>query len=108
MNVPIEAWGPSISSTIIEAFSNEMLNEPYESFIPTGFWDIPLEVKTKYPTYKAECNLPDCSICQIPIKKGEVITRLPCDNQVSHAFHKDCIAEWLKNNSTCPNCRSEV
>lgn len=104
MNVPIEAWGPSISSTIIEAFSSELLNEP---LVPTGFWDIPVEVK-KYPTYKAECKLPACTICQKTIKKGEIITRLPCDNEVSHAFHKDCISPWLQNNSTCPNCRSEV
>jgi len=99
--------GPTVTSSILEAFGAQEDN----FWLPEteSFWQIPEpEVKSKYPTYAAECDLPDCTICQKPIKKGEKITRLPCKNEVSHAFHKDCISPWLQNNSTCPNCRSEV
>tara|TARA_Y100000389_G_scaffold198292_1_gene234519 strand:- start:8182 stop:8544 length:363 start_codon:yes stop_codon:yes gene_type:complete len=97
--------GPSVTSSILEAFGAQEDN----FWLPETFWqeEIP-EVKSKYPTYAAECDLADCTICQKPIKKGEKITRLPCKNEVSHAFHKDCISPWLQNNNTCPNCRSEV
>ena len=44
----------------------------------------------------------DCSICLTNIKKSS--NTLSCN----HTFHKDCIDEWLKNNSTCPNCRTTV
>ena len=44
----------------------------------------------------------DCSICLTNIKKSS--HTLSCN----HTFHKDCIDEWLKNNSTCPNCRTTV
>lgn len=98
---------PTVTSAILEAFEDNFWLAETDSFWQTP--EAPEESpKSKYPTYAAECDLPDCTICQKPIKKGEKITRLPCDNEVSHAFHKDCISPWLRNNSTCPNCRSEV
>ena len=105
-----DQWEPTVvnrgpTSSILEAFGAQENN----FWLPETFWseEIP-EVRSKYPTYAAECDLPDCTICQVPIKKGDKITRLPCKNEVSHAFHKDCILPWLRNNNTCPNCRSEV
>lgn len=63
--------------------------------------------KVRVPTYKSEFDLGECSICQGEIKKGQVVCRLPCQNEVSHAFHKECIQPWLESNNSCPNCRSE-
>jgi len=30
---------------------------------------------------------------------------MPCN---AHCFHEDCIKKWLKNNSVCPSCRTQV
>jgi hypothetical protein len=62
----------------------------------------------KVPTFKCEADLGDCSICFDTIRKGQMMCRLPCKNEVSHAFHKKCIEPWLKTNNTCPNCRSKI
>ena len=59
-------------------------------------------------TYKAEADIGQCTICFEPMKKGEVVMRLPCQAEVSHAFHKKCVQPWLEKNNTCPNCRSTI
>ena len=41
-----------------------------------------------------------CTICL------EVVSETPL--KCGHVFHKKCIKQWLKNNDTCPNCRTEV
>ena len=40
-----------------------------------------------------------CSICLNSIIDAQY---LPC----GHYYHKKCINKWLKNNNTCPFCRS--
>ena len=46
-----------------------------------------------------------CSICLDYYDDPEIkLNKLSCN----HVFHKDCIQEWLKNNNTCPECRSEI
>lgn len=64
--------------------------------------------RARIATFKCEGDLGECSICQTQMKKGEMICRLPCQETVSHAFHKDCISPWLERNNTCPNCRSQL
>lgn len=64
--------------------------------------------RSKVSTFKAEADLNECSICQEQIKKGQMMCRLPCQNTVSHAFHRDCVMPWLDKNNTCPNCRSKI
>ena len=60
------------------------------------------------PVYTAEGDLTECTICQDKIKKGDAFRRLPCGITVNHCFHKECIDPWLANNTTCPNCRSDI
>lgn len=60
-------------------------------------------------TDKSKTEYPDCSICLEPIKaktnvQQEKTTELKCH----HFFHNECIQEWLKINSSCPNCRASV
>lgn len=46
-----------------------------------------------------------CSICLSEFIEGENIKMLPNCN---HAFHPDCIDEWLEKRCNCPFCRTTV
>jgi len=46
-----------------------------------------------------------CSICYNEFKKGETMTTIPI---CGHDFHFECIGLWLKSQSTCPCCRSNI
>jgi hypothetical protein len=52
-----------------------------------------------------ECISDKCTICLSKFENNSDICFLKC----KHIFHKECIHEWLKNNSNkCPICRNEV
>ncbi|XP_063632392.1 uncharacterized protein LOC134803523 isoform X2 [Cydia splendana] len=46
-------------------------------------------------------SLEECSICFEIMLKDQDLTSLPC----SHNFHSACLAPWLAEQQTCPNCR---
>lgn len=50
--------------------------------------------------FKYEEN--ECSICLIELRVAPNIVALPC----YHVFHEDCIKDWLKKRSVCPNCNN--
>eukprot|EP01087_Luapelamoeba_hula_P002577 TRINITY_DN1223_c0_g1_i1.p1 TRINITY_DN1223_c0_g1~~TRINITY_DN1223_c0_g1_i1.p1 ORF type:complete len:319 (-),score=62.49 TRINITY_DN1223_c0_g1_i1:203-1159(-) len=43
----------------------------------------------------------NCTICQEDFVSGDNATKLPC----THAYHSDCVLQWLKDHHTCPVCR---
>ena len=45
-----------------------------------------------------------CAVCQEQFEYGEDVCMLHC----LHAYHKDCLSQWLKDHSRCPNCRRNV
>ncbi len=52
-------------------------------------------------------NNEECSICLSTLSKFAISSKshtLACN----HTYHKDCIDEWFKTNSTCPLCRCNV
>ncbi|KAL3530303.1 hypothetical protein ACH5RR_009625 [Cinchona calisaya] len=52
-----------------------------------------------------ESNLKSpCPICLEELHLGSKATCLPC----SHAFHGDCVVQWLEVSHMCPLCRYEL
>ena len=46
----------------------------------------------------------NCTICLEDFKVKDKVIYLPC----FHLFHKDCIINWVKLNSTCPLCKINI
>ncbi|PIN11683.1 hypothetical protein CDL12_15713 [Handroanthus impetiginosus] len=47
----------------------------------------------------------ECAVCLARFEDIEVLRLLP---KCKHAFHIDCIGQWLEQHSTCPICRQTV
>eukprot|EP01062_Namystynia_karyoxenos_P005232 TRINITY_DN11848_c0_g1_i2.p1 TRINITY_DN11848_c0_g1~~TRINITY_DN11848_c0_g1_i2.p1 ORF type:complete len:1698 (+),score=337.73 TRINITY_DN11848_c0_g1_i2:110-5095(+) len=45
-----------------------------------------------------------CSVCLTEYVSGDTLIRLPCH----HAFHRECVADWLTESGGCPLCRQSV
>ncbi|XP_044489921.1 E3 ubiquitin ligase BIG BROTHER-related-like isoform X1 [Mangifera indica] len=45
-----------------------------------------------------------CVICRVDYEDGETLTLLSCQ----HAYHSECINDWLRINKVCPICLTEV
>lgn len=47
----------------------------------------------------------ECAVCLAKFEDVEILRLLP---KCKHAFHIDCIDQWLEKHSTCPLCRRKV
>jgi len=47
-----------------------------------------------------------CDICILEFEVGDEVAWSP-NLHCSHAFHKDCILDWLVRKPTCPSCRQD-
>ena len=56
-----------------------------------------------YPFVKQSDEV-TCSICLCDIEEQEQVKKLIC----KHVYHEGCIMGWLKNNSTCPVCKTSL
>lgn len=57
------------------------------------------------------CVIPEtsCAVCQCDYEPGETLRSLSCGGgKARHAFHRDCIDQWLVLHATCPVCRARV
>ncbi|KAJ1299017.1 hypothetical protein BS78_01G499200 [Paspalum vaginatum] len=48
----------------------------------------------------------ECAIClrDLHAAEEEKLRAMPC----SHAFHQECIFQWLRGNAVCPLCRHQL
>uniref|UniRef100_A0A7S2R9H4 RING-type domain-containing protein n=1 Tax=Mucochytrium quahogii TaxID=96639 RepID=A0A7S2R9H4_9STRA len=51
----------------------------------------------------ADCD-ENCAICLNRYVVNEKVLSLPC----KHAFHEDCVINWLRLHNSCPNCRTPL
>jgi hypothetical protein len=53
-----------------------------------------------------QTTVPVCSICleEVGSRSSRQVEALRC----MHVFHSECIDPWLKDHSTCPECRSYI
>lgn len=47
-----------------------------------------------------------CDICLLEYEPGDVVA-WSHNPACSHAYHEDCIADWLVRNLSCPSCRQD-
>ena len=69
-------------------------------------WEFPVKKGGRRKTRKKRGGTNHCSIClkDEEIEDDDDHIRLSC----GHIFCRNCIADWLDNNDTCPNCRGVV
>lgn len=53
-------------------------------------------------------SIVSCSVCLEPLESDKLrhISQVNCSGQ--HMFHSNCIANWRKHKSTCPNCNEAI
>jgi hypothetical protein len=47
-----------------------------------------------------------CDICLLEYRVGDDVAWSP-NLECTHAYHKDCVLDWLVRKPSCPNCRSD-
>ncbi|XP_015895129.3 RING-H2 finger protein ATL52 [Ziziphus jujuba] len=90
--------------------TNQMNAESWGSSAPpaSGGLDESLIKSIKVYKYKIGDKFvegTDCSVCLSEFEENESLRLLP---KCNHAFHVPCIDAWLKSNSSCPLCRSNI
>lgn len=88
-----------------------MADEPPKALqgVPQTFLDgLERVPKPELRTRHARLGSDNCPICTIPFVEDEypLVVRLPCHQE--HVFDMECIAPWLKTNTTCPLCRTAL
>lgn len=46
----------------------------------------------------------ECSVCREDLKRGDRHLIFGC----RHAFHEECLIDWLKIKNSCPTCRKKM
>ncbi|RZC50261.1 hypothetical protein C5167_018688 [Papaver somniferum] len=59
----------------------------------------------KFSTLKGSKRGLECAVCLSKFEDTEVLRLLP---KCKHAFHINCVDQWLESHSSCPLCRHKV
>jgi len=60
-------------------------------------------VKANSTTYDPALQPPKCTICQDEFFNQDKLIALSC--HITHAFHHECLLEWVKYKTECPCCK---
>lgn len=63
---------------------------------------------TSCETVQVEKLTIEGALCSICLELFKITNELVCANHCNHIFHKTCLDEWLQQNETCPNCRTNL
>merc|ERR1712232_189241 len=76
------------------------LNETALSRLPESIINAHILERLKRTSDGEAC----CAICHEDYEIGNSLLQLPCE----HSFCSECGRQWLRQNNTCPICRTEV
>lgn len=86
----------------VQFFAETLFSPPSEHGLSKSFRQgLPIFPYDEH--YAASREDTQCAVCLGDYQLGEKIQQLP---GCVHAFHAECIDEWLVNNYTCPICRT--
>lgn len=68
--------------------------------------DLLTPTSRRNPAAAAAASAPECAICMQEYEEGDVIVRLQCSDK--HAFHQECIKDWMLQSMVCPLCRGPI
>lgn len=87
---------------IVPSITNGTFNQ-HEPIQPTptaaSFIEQLRVIRVTRSTFESYSNN-GCAICTDSFAVNDKLIRLPCQ----HAYHKNCIVEWLNKSNTCPLC----
>ncbi|CAH9092007.1 unnamed protein product [Cuscuta europaea] len=110
----VQIWGGTISVEYVMIHPHDDDNDDDDSVEeedededgPVGLSEDDIR-KLKSETWEGGADAEKaCAVCLSEYEEGEAIIRLV--QTCSHSFHKDCIVAWLRQNGTCPICRSRA
>lgn len=95
VRVPVYHPSPNVTRTATQLTEEEQIKIAKRigliHHLPSGMYDG--SKKTK-----------ECVICMGDFVIGDTLRYLPC----FHAYHKECIDDWLMRSFTCPSCMEPV
>ncbi|VVA98161.1 unnamed protein product [Arabis nemorensis] len=109
----------STSSSDLRSFSPFPFDSfHYSSYSPYGLDDSVIKTLPLFLYSAAACtgksvstatpagkNSADCAVCLLEFEEGDYVRTLPL---CFHAFHLECIDEWLRSHPNCPLCRTAI
>ena len=96
----IEELANNVTSELIDELLHQSINESNLGNNPASN-EIINTLKPKILSKEKKCG---CSICMDTLTPSDKICELDC----KHAFHYDCIVNWLKIDNSCPICRKQL
>ncbi|OBA21736.1 hypothetical protein METBIDRAFT_32200 [Metschnikowia bicuspidata var. bicuspidata NRRL YB-4993] len=109
----LRMMGDEENSEVIQQFLQNLDSEGTEINTSVGVDDAFLDALERVDLDSLS-ETADCPICtnKFVHNKYPLIVKLPCftngKSSKQHIFDMDCIAPWLKVNSTCPMCRCDM
>ncbi len=101
LETTVQKWLDDTSHHTYNYIVHDFLQSTYPMFNTEPCNEYILNITNRIATVTQK-EKKQCSICWEYIEKNTLKTAC------NHYFHKTCILQWFKQNTTCPNCRCEL